>query len=122
MRCIYGLLLLLAMTVCAPAQHPSQDQELHDKFYQDWLRPDTGRIGGNRTQSCCNKADCYPTEIKLQGGKWFFKHRETGDWLVIPKGRLEHNQPDPRESPDGGSHVCASAAGDLFCAVLGNQG
>jgi hypothetical protein len=30
---------------------------LHEKFYSTWYMPD------QPTKSCCNNADCYPTEI-----------------------------------------------------------
>ena len=63
--------------------------------------------------------DCYPTATKFEHGRWFFRHRESGNWMMMPEGRLEHNQPDPRESPDGQSHVCADYMGRVICAVLG---
>jgi hypothetical protein len=42
----------------AQRHHPSQDQPLHETFYSKWHMPD------NPSASCCNEADCYPTEIK----------------------------------------------------------
>jgi hypothetical protein len=41
--------------------HPSEDEALHEKFYSTWYMPD------NPSKSCCNKQDCYPTEIKYIG-------------------------------------------------------
>ena len=38
--------------------HPAPDDAIHEKFYSTWFMPD------NPTKSCCNKMDCYPTEIK----------------------------------------------------------
>ena len=35
-----------------------QDQLLHEKFYSSWHMPD------NPVLSCCNSADCYPTEVR----------------------------------------------------------
>jgi hypothetical protein len=40
----------------AHRHHPAQDQLLHEKFYSTWHMPD------NPAFSCCNNADCYPTE------------------------------------------------------------
>jgi len=96
--------------------HPPAHEELHEKFYKTWLIPNGGE---QRTRSCCDKKDCYPTKFKNEGGTWFFMHRETGTWKPIPAGLMEYEQRDPRESPDGQNHVCASDYGYVFCAVLG---
>ena len=57
--------LLIAMTVQANAQehrhHPAADMALHEKFYSTWYMPD------QPTRSCCNMADCYPTEVPGSG-------------------------------------------------------
>ena len=42
--------------------HPPQDQHLHEKFYSTWHMPDRPSV------SCCNDADCYPTEINYVDG------------------------------------------------------
>src|SRR5712671_6140274 len=76
-----------------------------------------------RRMSCCNSQDCYPTNIVLKEGKWWAQRREDLKWIMVPDGKLEHNQADPRESPDHQSHACISPpiGGDyLFCAVLGS--
>lgn len=94
------ILALLALATAAQAQehrHPVADLEMHDKFYSTWMRPDMP------TQSCCNKADCYPTEARMQGGRWQAKRREDGKWLSIPATKIEQN----RDSPDGRNHLCA---------------
>ena len=99
--------------------HP-QDLLLHDKFYSTWNQPNNGN---RRRVSCCNNQDCYPTNIVLKEGKWWAQRREDLKWIMIPDGKLEHNQPDPRESPDHQSHACISPpiGGDyVFCAVLGS--
>lgn len=114
-----ALVILLALTSAALAddhQHPPQDADLHDAFYSTWRVPNGGAYRGS---SCCNKKDCYPAQIKSQAGQVFFLHRETRQWKIIPQGIIEANQPDPRESPDGQSHVCASPTGAVYCAVLG---
>ncbi len=103
-------------------QHPPQDSDIHERFYKDWRMPNGGQA---RTQSCCNKQDCYPTAFKLVGGTWFARRREDGKWMAVPVSKLENEQTDPRESPDGRGHICAAPPvpnGDtysIFCAVLG---
>ncbi len=120
MKYILATFALLAATT-ASAQHPPEHQDLHDQFYQNWLMPNVRDANGNRTNSCCSNHDCYPTEFKLVGGTWFAMHRESGKWIVVPDTKLEHNAPDPRESPDGRGHLCASSLGNVYCAVLGLQ-
>ena len=116
------LLLALFLHSLAYAQgHPPEDMDLHNKFYSHWNMPDVRDKDGNRTQSCCGNQDCYPTQFKNVGGVWFFLQRETQRWRAIPDGKLESNAPDPVESPDGMGHVCASALGNVYCAVLGTN-
>ncbi len=102
--------------------HPPEDAETHEKFYAGWLMPNGGK---DRTQSCCNKQDCYPTTFKNVGGTWFARRREDGKWMPVPPSKIEHEQLDPRESPDGRGHVCAAPphpngdSSSVYCAVLG---
>ena len=77
--------------------HPPQDAEIHERFYNGWMRPDKPSV------SCCNLMDCYPTEARFQGGTWFAKRREDGKWLAVPASKVERN----RDSPDGRNHLCA---------------
>lgn len=103
-------------------------QELHhhegmsaevDKFYSYWLQPNKGLP---RHFGCCNRIDCYPTEAKLDDtGHWWFLHRESMRWLPVPDDKVEHLQLDPKESPDGRNHVCASKLGNVYCFVVGSQ-
>ncbi len=83
-------------------------------FYTSWYRPP------ERVYSCCSKEDCRVVEIKQDKGRWFFldKVYQLG-WREIPPDRLEHTASDPRESPDGNSHVCFNAM-YVLCAVLGS--
>jgi hypothetical protein len=78
-------------------RHPKEDEELHHKFYATWMMPD------NPKKSCCNKADCYPTEARFQDGQWFAQRREDGKFLRIPALKVEQT----RDSPDGRNHLCA---------------
>ena len=101
-------------------EHPPEHMTLHRQFYSNWMIPRPDDPEHHRTVSCCNEEDCYPASTKNEGGTWFYLHRETQQWMVIPEERLEHNQVDFRESPDGRGHVCANAqSGFVYCAVLG---
>ena len=83
-------------------------------FYATWYRPP------ERTYSCCNMNDCHVVEIKREGTRWFFMDNiYFHGWREIPPDRLEHNANDPRESPDGSSHVCFNSM-YVLCAVLGS--
>ena len=52
--------MLAVSTAAGQHRHPPQDEALHEKFYSTWYMPD------NPSKSCCNKADCYPTEVKYR--------------------------------------------------------
>jgi hypothetical protein len=99
----------------AARHHPPQDQWLHEKFYSTWHMPD------NPSASCCNDADCYPTEIKLINGKIYAKRREDGKYILVPPQKVERN----RDNPDGRNHLCApppnaTAPADIvYCFALG---
>lgn len=93
--------------------HPAADMPLHEKFYQNWMMPN------DPSRSCCNKADCYPTEIQMRHGEVYARRREDGKWLHIPASKIERH----RDNPDGRNHLCApppSAGPDtVFCFALG---
>lgn len=99
--------------------HPASDIELHNKFYSTWDMPNDGN---ERTKSCCNKRDCYPTPIKFLNGRYYALRREDGMWLIVPTDKLEQNQSDMRDSPDHQSHACIShpdSGNYVYCATLG---
>jgi hypothetical protein len=118
-------LLPAALVVLAPTfalaqsqehrHHPASDIPLHEKFYSTWYMPD------NPSKSCCNKADCYPTEITYRNGDIFARRREDGKWLRIPASKVEHR----RDNPDGRNHMCAPPPNasypddTVFCFALG---
>jgi hypothetical protein len=95
--------------------HPPQDAAVHEKFYSTWYMPDNPR------KSCCNKADCYPTEIKLEGASIFAKRREDGKFILVSPQKVERN----RDNPDGRNHLCAPPPSasyppdTVFCFALG---
>ena len=95
--------------------HPPQDQLLHEKFYATWHMPD------HPYASCCDDADCYPTEIKYVDGNIYAKRREDGKYIPIPPEKVERN----RDNPDGRNHLCAPPpnafhpSDTVFCFALG---
>ena len=99
----------------AARHHPLQDQALHERFYSTWRMPDHPGV------SCCNNADCYPTEIKYVDGSIYAKRREDGKYIFVPPEKVERN----RDNPDGRNHICAppptrfSSSDIVFCFALG---
>ena len=98
------------------AGHPAADLPIHEKFYSTWFMPD------RPSTSCCNKADCYPTEVKFQNGQWFAQRREDGKFIPVPWSKVERN----RDNPDGRNHVCmpppsaiSYPSNTVFCFALG---
>jgi hypothetical protein len=80
------------------------------------------RAGACAAGGCCNKGDCYPTEIRIVGGTIFAKRREDGKFIAVPTAKVERN----RDNPDGRSHLCAPpptatahAPDTVFCFSLG---
>ncbi len=97
--------------------HPARDVPIHEKFYSTWYMPD------NPNKSCCNKQDCYPTEVKFQLGHWWARRREDGKFIPVPDTKIERH----RDNPDGRNHVCMPPpgsynAGEVFCFSLGTGG
>jgi hypothetical protein len=115
------LIWMVAATLCAASGargqhfHPPQDEPLHERFYSTWYMPD------DPSKSCCNKADCYPTEVRLTDGAIYARRREDGKYIRIPPQKVEQR----RDNPDGRSHLCAPpplsahAADTVFCFSLG---
>ncbi len=115
-------LVLIALVVPAKAQehraHPVGDLPLHEKFYSSWCMPD------QPTKSCCNMADCYPTEVRVQGDMIFARRREDGKWLLVPSHKVERH----KDNPDGRNHICApppppptasQVSDTVYCFALG---
>jgi len=113
--CLAAVLACFATTAAAQRRHPPEDEALHEQFYSHWYMPD------HPSKSCCNKADCYPTEIRYIDGRIFARRREDGKYILIPPQKVEHN----RDNPDGRNHLCAPPPSSLdpsdtvFCFALG---
>jgi hypothetical protein len=111
--CLAVGLVFVVSTAAAQHRHPPQDEALHETCYSTWYMPD------NPARSCCNKADCYPTEIKYVGGNVYARRREDGNYILIPPWKIERN----RDNPDGRNHLCAPPPGGsydtVFCFSLG---
>src|SRR3982074_814713 len=108
---VYVVMLALISTPIVAqerhAGHPAADLPTHEKFYSTWFMPD------QPSRSCCNKADCYPTEVKFQNGQWFAQRREDGKFIPVPWSKVERN----RDNPDGRNHVCMPQL-ELMALVL----
>ena len=115
LACLMAAILCTASSATGQHFHPPQDEPLHERFYSTWYMPD------DPAKSCCNKADCYPTEIKLIGGDIYARRREDGKYIPIPARKVERN----RDNPDGRSHLCAPPpestypSDTVFCFTLG---
>ena len=95
--------------------HPAADAPIHEKFYSTWMMPN------NPDLSCCNKRDCYPTEVRFRDGFWEARRREDGLYIRVPWEKVEQR----RDNPDGRNHVCmppptpSGGGRDVYCFALG---
>jgi hypothetical protein len=105
---------MLALPLAATADegdHGSGHDAWHAEFYSKLLRPDT-------KTSCCNLADCRPTEIRSVDDHYEVK--KDGRWIRVPTDKIVKVTP-----PDGGAHICAPPSGspvwrpdDVFCIIM----
>ncbi len=110
MRFAVLVLLILLYSTSALAEEPHDHSKMGDvgRFYETWKRP-KGNFTGitHRFQSCCNRSDCFPVaETKMEGGRYIVRPEGASKWFRVDPSIIESNQSDPRESPDGRSHVC----------------
>ena len=109
---LFAALLSWPLPAAAQVGHHGHDHETwHAEFYSKLLRPDT-------KTSCCNLADCRPTEIRAAGEHYEVK--KDGRWVRVPVDKIIK-----ATAPDGGPHICAppldSAAwgpDEVFCVVM----
>ena len=124
--CVAAVVAALSVLICivwlmispSQAQHVHQHETITDpkvaQFYSEWKRPPP------RLVSCCNFNDCFAAQIRRGNGGLQYLHKWSGTWAALPSSLIEHNQPDPRESPNAENHVCASPLYPdvVYCAVL----
>ena len=111
--------MLLAATLLAGAaparaeqgEHGAGHDAWHAEFYSKLMRPDT-------KTSCCNLADCRPTEIRSVEDHYEVK--KDGRWIRVPADKIVKVAP-----PDGGAHICAPPTSskvwgpdDVFCIIM----
>jgi hypothetical protein len=107
-------LTLLGPSAPAAAQegHYGRGHERwHAEFYSKLLRPDT-------KTSCCNLADCRPTEVRTAGDH--YEVLKDGRWIKVPLDKIVKIT-----APDGGAHICAPPSenttwqpDDVFCIIM----
>jgi hypothetical protein len=62
-----------------------------------------------RSVSCCNDADCYPTEIKYVDGNIYARRREDGKYIAVPAEKVERKRDIRKaETPSSLHHLGAS--------------
>lgn len=116
---VLALLALLLIGTCSHQRAQAHDEMTAEsptqkkvfQFYSQWNRPKGPFNIEHRKPSCCNRADCFPVgETKISQGRYSvrpeIKPGVLGDWFEVDPGIIESQQEDPRESPDGRSHVC----------------
>jgi hypothetical protein len=108
---VAALSLWAVPAAAADGEYGHGHDQWHGEFYSKLVRPDT-------KTSCCNLADCRPTEVRSAGDHYEVK--KDGRWIRVPPEKIVKVAP-----PDGGAHICAppttsSAWGpdDVFCIVM----
>ena len=105
---------VLSFSVPAATQegdHGHDHDRWHGEFYSKLLRPDT-------KTSCCNLADCRPTEIRPSNDHYEVK--KDGRWIRVPPDKIVKTV-----APDGGAHICAPPSANtswdpdyVFCIIM----
>lgn len=95
--------ILFAIAIAAAAdlsthRHPPEHAQLHEEFYSKWKRPD------DPATSCCGGQDCFPVEIKYEGGRLYVKSKWNDAWVYMPPEKIDRRN----TSPDGQNHACLS--------------
>jgi hypothetical protein len=109
---LLGVLLGIPAPVAAQeGQHGQGHDKWHAEFYSKLMRPDT-------KTSCCNLADCRPTEVRTAGDHYEVK--KDGRWITVPPDKIVKVA-----APDGGAHICAPPSYGtswepdfVFCIVM----
>lgn len=117
---VWIALIVLACTIVGVKLAPAQEHQHHHptetitgataKFYSNWERPDLPGV------SCCNRMDCAAvSRVRTRDGKIEAQRESDGQWLTIPREKMEFN----RDSPDGRSHMCSMGT-TVFCFIAGS--
>jgi len=108
---VSALSFLPLPVIGAEGDHGDGHDRWHGEFYSKLTRPDT-------KTSCCNLADCRPTEIRSAGTHYEVK--KDGRWIRVPPEKIVKVAP-----PDGGAHICAPPSTSpvwepdtVFCIVM----
>jgi hypothetical protein len=91
--------------------HGHGHAQWHETFYKDL------KIPGSKT-SCCNLADCRPTQIRTNGDH--YEVMKDGRWIKVQTEKIVKTT-----APDGGAHICAPDSTSVrfdpdyvFCIVM----
>jgi hypothetical protein len=109
---VLGVVLSFSVPAATQEGHHGHDHDRwHTEFYSKLMRPDT-------KTSCCNLADCRPTEIRSRNDHYEVK--KDGRWIRVPTDKIVKVL-----APDGGAHICAppseSTSWDpdyVFCIIM----
>jgi hypothetical protein len=109
---VLGVVLSFSVPAATQESHHGHGHDRwHAEFYSKLIRPDT-------KTSCCNLADCRPTEIRTSNDHYEVK--KDGRWIRVPLDKIVKVV-----APDGGAHICAppseSTSWDLdyvFCIIM----
>jgi len=108
---VSALSFLSLGAMAADGDHGQGHDMWHGEFYSHLTRPDT-------KTSCCNLADCRPTEIRSAGDHYEVK--KDGRWIRVAPEKIVKVPP-----PDGGAHICAPPSNspvwqpdEVFCIVM----
>ena len=116
--------MFAAMMLHLVGLHYANGHEGHNsvsQFYASWFQPPT------RESSCCDMTDCAVAEVRVERNGDVYarsslskdQHPATDGWLRVPPALIESNAKDPRDSPDGQSHLCSNSSGPI-CFVMGS--
>lgn len=139
--CFIMLILVLFMaTIYKAKAHEhmageSTEQARVIEFYKTWHRPKGDFSMTHRVGLCCyaggDSQDCFPVLAQrtnekgiievtpdVSGATTMVQARYGGKWWPLIHNIEEDKQPDPRESPDGRSHMCVTDS-VVLCYVAG---
>lgn len=134
----------IALTLILWFRHAQAHEHMHGEsveqarvieFYRTWYRPKGDFSVVHRQSSCCYSQganqDCFPVLAErtrpdgvrevmpdVTGASTQAQANYGGKWYALTHHINENEQPDPRESPDGRSHVCVAGEAAV-CYVPG---